>query len=187
MFDQLLAMIIGATQKVLDRAKGGCDYMLIVGGFAESTYLIQKLRQAFAGSVTHKIVSPDVPSQAVLKGKLCCTLHYCELFLTCQPMLWTDVHAVFCYTAMLPCLLAQCTHCIQEHCDCILMYSCLCACCKRIAADLLKPVCACRRSNVGVGTRCNLCQAQQARLWCRGCNIFQERTQGGTQIHRAHY
>ncbi len=104
MFDQLLAMIIGATQKVLDRAKGGCDYMLIVGGFAESTYLIQKLRQAFAGSVTHKIVSPDVPSQAVLKGKLCCKLRLFELFLTCPPMLWTNVYAVFCYTAMLPCL-----------------------------------------------------------------------------------
>jgi hypothetical protein len=104
MFDQLLAMIIGATQKVLDRVKGSCDYMLIVGGLAESTYLIQKLRQAFAGSVTHKIVSPDVPSQAVLKGKLCCMLRYCELFLTCPPMLWTNVHPGFCYNAMLPCL-----------------------------------------------------------------------------------
>ena len=70
LFDQLLDMIIGATQKVLDRVKGCCDYMLIVGGLGESTYLVERLRRAFADSVTHRIVSPDVPSQAVLKGKL---------------------------------------------------------------------------------------------------------------------
>lgn len=69
LFDQLLDMIIGATQKVLDRVGGSCDYMLIVGGFGESTYLVDQLRQAFAGNVTHRIVSPDVPSQAVLKGE----------------------------------------------------------------------------------------------------------------------
>ena len=102
MFDQLLTMIIGATQKVLDRANNECDYMLIVGGFAESTYLIEKLRQAFAGSVTQRIVSPGVPSQAVLKGKLYCMLRHFELFLTCHAMLWTIVHAVVCYTTMLP-------------------------------------------------------------------------------------
>lgn len=73
LFDQLLDMIIGATKKVLNRVKGRCDYMLIVGGFGESTYLVEKLRKAFAGNVTHRIVSPDVPSQAVLKGK-CCTV-----------------------------------------------------------------------------------------------------------------
>lgn len=71
MFDRLQDMIIGATQKVLDRVNGTCDYMLIVGGFGESTYLVEKLREAFADSVVHRIVSPDVPSQAVLKGKRC--------------------------------------------------------------------------------------------------------------------
>ena len=71
LFDQLLDMIIAAIQKVLDRVNGRCHYMLIVGGFGESTYLVERLRRAFAGNVTNRIVSPDVPSQAVLKGKCC--------------------------------------------------------------------------------------------------------------------
>ena len=71
LFDQLLDMIIGATKKVLNRVKGRCDYMLIVGGFGESTYLVERLRKVFASNVTQRIVSPDVPSQAVLKGKSC--------------------------------------------------------------------------------------------------------------------
>ena len=86
LFDQLLDMIIGATWKVLDRVTGRCDYMLIVGGFGESSYLIEKMRQAFSGAVTHRIVSPDVPSQAVLKGKwhvLCDFLACTRPFLSC--------------------------------------------------------------------------------------------------------
>ena len=69
LFDQLVDMIIEAGHAVLDRANGICDYMLIVGGFGESPYLVDRLRRAFHNSVTNRIVSPDVPSQAVLKGK----------------------------------------------------------------------------------------------------------------------
>lgn len=98
MFDQLLDMITGATQKVLDRAEGRCDYMLIVGGFAESTYLVEKLRHKFSSSVTHRIVSPDVPSQAVLKGKSCCIL----LCLTGWLMLCATVQLFIPLTVMLP-------------------------------------------------------------------------------------
>ena len=43
------------------------DYMLIVGGFGASPYLIAKLRDAFSHQVD-EVVCPGVPSQAVLKG-----------------------------------------------------------------------------------------------------------------------
>ena len=43
------------------------DYMLIVGGFGASPYLIAKLRDAFSHPVD-EVVCPGVPSQAVLKG-----------------------------------------------------------------------------------------------------------------------
>lgn len=68
-FDKVLDQIIEATKKLLARAEGGCDYMLLVGGFAESPYLVKRIRKASSNSVRRKIVRPDVPSQAVLKGE----------------------------------------------------------------------------------------------------------------------
>ena len=69
MFDKVLEQIIEATKKLLARTEGGCDYILLVGGFAESPYLVKIIREAFSSSVRRKIVRPDVPSQAVLKGE----------------------------------------------------------------------------------------------------------------------
>lgn len=69
-FDKSVDKIISAVQAMLSRAGGSCDYMLLVGGYAESAYLVQKLRTAFSASVRCKIVAPDAPSQSVLKGKL---------------------------------------------------------------------------------------------------------------------
>ena len=70
-FDKLLEQIIRAVQSTLDRAsKNGdkCDYMLIVGGFGSSPYLIARLREAFSHQVLKEVVCPGVPSQAVLKA-----------------------------------------------------------------------------------------------------------------------
>lgn len=70
-FDVLLDEIIKAVQSTLDRvSRSGsqCDYMLIVGGFGGSPYLITRLRQAFNQQVLKEVVCSGVPSQAVLKG-----------------------------------------------------------------------------------------------------------------------
>ncbi len=70
-FDTLLDRIITAVQGSLDRASRGgeqCDYMLLVGGFGSSPYLIARLRKAFSHQVLKQVVCPGVPSQAVLKG-----------------------------------------------------------------------------------------------------------------------
>ncbi len=70
-FDTLLDRIITAIQGSLDRASRGgeqCDYMLLVGGFGSSPYLIARLRKAFSHQVLKEVVCPGVPSQAVLKG-----------------------------------------------------------------------------------------------------------------------
>lgn len=71
-FDSLLGEIVEAVQNVLTRVSDGgntVDYMLIVGGFGASPYLIAQLRGAFGHQVT-EVVCPGVPSQAVLKGEL---------------------------------------------------------------------------------------------------------------------
>lgn len=70
-FDTLLDRIIIAIQGSLDRASRGgeqCDYMLLVGGFGGSPYLIARLRKAFSHQGLKEVVCPGVPSQAVLKG-----------------------------------------------------------------------------------------------------------------------
>lgn len=70
-FDQLLDKIVQAVEDILDRV-GSCnsiDYMLIVGGFGGSPYLISRLRDAFESQVK-EVVCPGVPSQAVLKGMI---------------------------------------------------------------------------------------------------------------------
>ena len=70
MFDNPVDKIVAATQQTLICIGGSCDYMLLVGGFSGSEYLIQKMRSAFSGSVRQRIVSPDYASAAVLQGKL---------------------------------------------------------------------------------------------------------------------
>ena len=70
-FDYVIDKITIAVQKSLDRAAifaKKCDYMLVVGGFGGSPYLIARLRSAFSKKVMKGIISPGVPSQAVLKG-----------------------------------------------------------------------------------------------------------------------
>lgn len=70
-FDAVVDDIIRAVRESLARVTvTGCtvDYMLIVGGFGASPYLIAKLREAFSDHV-REVVCPGVPSQAVLKGK----------------------------------------------------------------------------------------------------------------------
>lgn len=68
MFDNPVDKIVAATQQTLICIGGSCDYMLLVGGFSGSEYLIQKMRSAFSGSVRQRIVSPDYASAAVLQG-----------------------------------------------------------------------------------------------------------------------
>ena len=68
MFDKPINVIINAVQRVLERIDGSCDYMLLVGGFGESEYLKRRVRAAFSGAVRRRIVSPDRPSAAVVKG-----------------------------------------------------------------------------------------------------------------------
>lgn len=74
-FDHLLEPIIKAIQSSLSRAKAAgkqCEYMLIVGGFGSSAYLISRLRKAFSHQVLKEVVCPGVASQAVLKGTQLC-------------------------------------------------------------------------------------------------------------------
>ena len=82
-FDSLLGEIIEAVQDVLTRVSDNgdtVDYMLIVGGFGGSPYLIAQLRVAFGHQVTD-VVCPGVPSQAVLKGDFYQTSHRLGLLL----------------------------------------------------------------------------------------------------------
>lgn len=70
-FDTVIDDIIRAVEDTLARVSdtgNTVDYMLIVGGFGGSPYLIAKLREAFSNQVG-EVVCPGVPSQAVLKGK----------------------------------------------------------------------------------------------------------------------
>ncbi|KAL3145611.1 hypothetical protein ABBQ32_003157 [Trebouxia sp. C0010 RCD-2024] len=69
-FDTVIDDIIRAVEDTLARVSdtgNTVDYMLIVGGFGGSPYLIAKLREAFSNQVG-EVVCPGVPSQAVLKG-----------------------------------------------------------------------------------------------------------------------
>lgn len=69
-FDIIVNEILQAVRKSLDRVAttgNTVDYMLVVGGFGASPYLIAKLRGAF-GEEVQEVVCPGVPSQAVLKG-----------------------------------------------------------------------------------------------------------------------
>ena len=96
-FDSLLDRIISAGQSCLDRVgKTGhrCDYMLVVGGFGGSPYLIARLREAFSHQVRKEVVCPGVPSQAVLKGICSClvlpcacgpTRHQSNFFIIARP------------------------------------------------------------------------------------------------------
>lgn len=79
MFDKLVDAIVEKCQHTLDRiSQAGitCDHMLIVGGFGGSPYLIAKMRAAFQEQVKQGVVSPGVPSQAVLKGVVLQKLAY---------------------------------------------------------------------------------------------------------------
>lgn len=72
-FDDLLQQIIQAIHDILNQVEVDdgrvADYMLIVGGFGGSPYLIAKLRNA-CGRRVGEVVCPGVPSQAVLKGNV---------------------------------------------------------------------------------------------------------------------
>lgn len=70
-FDTVIDDIIRAVEDTLARVSdtgNTVDYMLVVGGFGGSPYLIASLREAFSNQVK-EVVCPGVPSQAVLKGK----------------------------------------------------------------------------------------------------------------------
>ena len=72
-FDNLIGHMIEAIQGSLNRAEATghqCDYMLVVGGFGGFPYLITRLRAASSHQVLKEVVSPGVPSQAILKGVL---------------------------------------------------------------------------------------------------------------------
>lgn len=70
MFDNPINRIIAAVHGSLRRIGGKCDFMLIVGGFGESPYLFKRLQAEFQHVTRQAILSPDVPSQAVLKGSI---------------------------------------------------------------------------------------------------------------------
>lgn len=83
-FDIVVNDIIRAVRESLNRTLANgktVDYMLIVGGFGASPYLIAKLRRAFSAQV-QEVVCPGVPSQAVLKGAILYSPDMCHS--TCQ-------------------------------------------------------------------------------------------------------
>ena len=68
MFDVPLDKIIATVQTTLKRTQGGCDHMLLVGGFGGSDYFIKKMNATFKDSVRQSIISPDYASAAVVQG-----------------------------------------------------------------------------------------------------------------------
>ena len=69
LWERILGPVKSAVLAALTALDGQCDRLLIAGGFGESTFLIEQIKIAFAGSVQH-IHAPNSPSRAVLVGKV---------------------------------------------------------------------------------------------------------------------
>jgi molecular chaperone DnaK (HSP70) len=72
LFVAVIEKVVGLVRRQLDTlAAGGggraCDYLFLVGGFAESKLLQRRLEEAFGGEV-RKIVVPPNPGSAVVRG-----------------------------------------------------------------------------------------------------------------------
>ena len=51
----------------LDAVEGGCDTMLVVGGFAASPYLMKRINEQFGSRVPH-IWQPPQSGSAIVEG-----------------------------------------------------------------------------------------------------------------------
>jgi hypothetical protein len=67
--EKILHLISAQLTQVLD-----IKAMFVVGGFAESPYLMQRIRARFSGEVLH-IKSPPTPGSAVVQGAVALALH----------------------------------------------------------------------------------------------------------------
>ena len=76
-FDPILTGVIDTVRRQFDKLEAAhhagnghkevCDYLFLVGGFANSVLLQERVKQAFAGKVIKIVIPPD-PGAAVLTG-----------------------------------------------------------------------------------------------------------------------
>ena len=64
---QAVNPIVDLITEQLDATPGGCHDMLVVGGFAASPYLMQRLKLAFSSRVSN-IVQPPQSGSAIVEG-----------------------------------------------------------------------------------------------------------------------
>jgi hypothetical protein len=69
--DQILALVGNQLRQV---GVGGVKVLAVVGGFAASAYLMQRMKEAFRGRVP-QIISPPNPGSAVCQGAVALALH----------------------------------------------------------------------------------------------------------------
>ena len=67
MFDSLVEKILDAINKHLDASKN-VSAILLVGGFSESKYLQERVKQKFNRRLRNKISFPESPVTAVVEG-----------------------------------------------------------------------------------------------------------------------
>jgi|ERR1044072_580759 actin-like ATPase involved in cell morphogenesis len=68
MFDPVVEKILDAINKHLDACNNDVSAMLLVGGFSESKYLQERIKQRFNRKLQSKISFPERPVTAVVEG-----------------------------------------------------------------------------------------------------------------------
>jgi molecular chaperone DnaK (HSP70) len=67
-FGPVVNNILERIKEVFNRIGGKCDYLYLVGGFATSRFLQQRVKEKFSSHVKKKVFIPAVPGQTILMG-----------------------------------------------------------------------------------------------------------------------
>lgn len=78
MFDVVIKKILDLISEHLDESNEEVSAMLLVGGFSESKYLREKVKEKFNSRV--KISFPDSPATAIVEGGNFISIRYTSFF-----------------------------------------------------------------------------------------------------------
>ena len=68
MFDPVIKEILDLISKHLDESNDNVSAMLLVGGFSESRYLREEIKQKFNDRLQNRIFFPEHPITAIVEG-----------------------------------------------------------------------------------------------------------------------